>query len=76
MQNRREHTLSLVFQGSHDPPPKIRDGQRVLSLTPHLGALPLHIEDAPGKTLPTVNSNDPLKDVKWDDPVPSAEQDF
>ena len=41
-----------------------------LSLTPHLGALPPSHQDAPGNTLPTVNSNDPLKDVKWDDPVP------
>jgi hypothetical protein len=45
-------------------------GAVFLSLTPHLGALPPSHQDAPGKTLPTVNSNDPLKDVKWDDPVP------
>ena len=45
-------------------------GAGFLSLTPHLGALPPSHQDAPGKTLPTVNSNGPLKDVKWDDPVP------
>ncbi len=44
-------------------------GAGFLSLTPHLGALPPSHQDAPGKTLPTVNSNGPLKDVKWDDPV-------
>ena len=29
-------------------------------------------QDAPGKSLPTVNSNDPRKDVQWDDPLPVA----
>src|SRR5271165_1784000 len=45
-------------------------GAGFLSLTPHLGALPPSHQDAPGKSLPTVNSNDPRKDVKWDDPLP------
>ena len=44
-------------------------GAGFLSLTPHLGALPPSHQDAPGKTLPTVNSNGSLKDVKWDDPL-------
>jgi hypothetical protein len=44
-------------------------GAGFLSLTPHLGALPPSHQDAPGKTLPAVNSNDPRTDVKWDERV-------